>query len=106
MKINILVVGKIKEKYYKEACNEYLKRLSIYHNIKVIEVKDEKAPERLSNKQIEQVKEIEGDKLLKHITNAQFVIALDMRGKTISSIELSSKIDQIALSGKSDICFN
>ncbi|MBN2851149.1 MAG: 23S rRNA (pseudouridine(1915)-N(3))-methyltransferase RlmH [Clostridia bacterium] len=105
MNINIIAVGKIKEQYYREACEEYQKRLSVYHTVKVVEVKDEKAPEKLSHKQEIQVVETEGEKLLKHLKNNQYVIALAIEGKPLNSTAFSMKIEEIALSGKSDISF-
>lgn len=67
MKITILAVGKLKEKYWKQAISEYEKRLSAYSKIEIIEVPDEKAPENMSDKEIEQVKEKEGQRLLAKI---------------------------------------
>ncbi|MDU4450263.1 MAG: 23S rRNA (pseudouridine(1915)-N(3))-methyltransferase RlmH, partial [Staphylococcus lugdunensis] len=67
MKITILAVGKLKEKYWKQAIAEYEKRLSAYSKIELIEVPDEKAPENMSNKEIEQVKAKEGQRLLAKI---------------------------------------
>jgi 23S rRNA (pseudouridine1915-N3)-methyltransferase len=103
MKINIIVVGKLKEKYFRDACDEYLKRLSKYHQVFVYEVKDEKAPEKLSLKQMEIIKNHEGERIKKHISSNQYVIALAINGKMIDSVSLSEKIEQIALSGKSEI---
>lgn len=105
MNINIIAVGKIKEKFYREACDEYLKRLSKYHAVRIIEVRDEKAPEKLSKKQEEIVIDAEGDRILKHLNNNQYVIALAIEGKTLDSLSLSDRIEEIALSGKSEISF-
>jgi len=105
MNINLIVVGKIKEKYYKQACDEYLKRLSRYHKVKIYEVKDEKAPEKLSLKEEENIKDIEGKKIEKYINSHHYIIALDIKGQQLDSIQLSKKIQQIALEGTSEISF-
>ncbi|MCK5811925.1 MAG: 23S rRNA (pseudouridine(1915)-N(3))-methyltransferase RlmH [Clostridiales bacterium] len=105
MKITIITVGKLKEEYYKKACQEYQKRLTSYHQLTLIEVPDEKAPEKLSNKQTYQVMEREGKKIIDKLKERQYIIALERLGKQLSSVQLSKKIEQIGLSGKSDIVF-
>ncbi len=105
MKITIITVGKLKEEYFIKACNEYQKRLSNYHKLTLIEVADEKAPEKLSLKQADIVMKKEGQRILGKIKDRQYIIALDRLGKQLSSIQLSKKIEQIGLSGKSDIVF-
>ena len=91
MKITILVVGKLKEKYWKQAISEYEKRLSAYSKIEIIEVPDEKAPENMSDKEIEQVKEKEGQRLLAKIKPQATVITLEIQGKMLSSEGLVKK---------------
>ncbi len=105
MKITIITVGKLKEEYFIKACLEYQKRLTGYHQLTMIEVPDEKAPEKLSSKQAIKVMEKEGQKILLKIKKRQYIIALERSGKQLSSIQLSKKIEQIGLSGKSDIVF-
>ncbi|MCX7794890.1 MAG: 23S rRNA (pseudouridine(1915)-N(3))-methyltransferase RlmH, partial [Thermodesulfovibrionales bacterium] len=80
MNITIISVGKLKEKYLKEGINEYLKRLSKYAKVEIIEVSDEKAPENLSQKEEEQIKDKEGQGILKHIKDNMYVVALDIKG--------------------------
>ena len=96
MKINILVVGSIKEKFYVDACNEYLKRLSKFHTVSVIEVDEEKLPKNYSNGDILKVKEKEGLRLEKHFKG--YVVLLDVSKEMLSSEELSKKIDKLSLS--------
>ena len=105
MNINIIAVGKIKEKYIQEGIKEFSKRLSRYCNLKIIEVDDEKAPENLSDKEMEVVKQKEGLKILSKIPQNSFIISLEIQGKEISSDELSKKIEDIMVSGINDITF-
>lgn len=105
MNISICTVGKLKEKYLKAGIDEYLKRLSGYAKVEVIEVADEKAPEVLSLVEMEQVKQKEGDKLLAKISPDTYVIALAIDGKMKSSEELADSLDKLATYGKSKIAF-
>ena len=102
--INIICVGKIKETYLKEAILEYSKRLSKYCILKIIEVADESIPEKLNKKLSDSIKEIEGKRILSHTKNS-YIISLDLNGKSYSSEEFSSKIQNIALNNNSNISF-
>ena len=104
MKIKIISVGKIKERYLVEGIEEYAKRLSRYCNLELVEVPDEKAPENLSVKDKEKVKEIEGKRILEKINN-EYIISLAIKGKTFSSEELAKKIMDITTYNSSNICF-
>ena len=81
MNISIIVVGKLKEKYLKTGIDEYLKRMSSYAKIEIVEIPDEKAPEELSAAEMEQVKQKEGEKLLAKLSQDSYVIALAIDGK-------------------------
>lgn len=105
MKIKIVAVGKLKEKYLLMGINEYLKRLSAYANVEIIEVKDEQAPERFSEAEIERVKDIEGQAILNKIQHDEYVIALAIEGQQKSSENLAVHIDQLATYGHSKLCF-
>lgn len=105
MNINIIAVGKIKEKYIKEGIAEFSKRLSRYASLKIIEINDEKAPENLSDKEMEMIKDKEGSKIIEKISQNAYVISLTIEGKQISSEGLSEKIGEIMLGGQSDITF-
>ena len=105
MNISIITIGKLKEKYLKAGIDEYLKRLSSYAKIEVIEMPDEKAPEELSSAEMEQVKQKEGEKLLSKIYPDTYVIALAIDGKMKSSEELADSLDKLATYGKSKIAF-
>ncbi|MBQ9519499.1 MAG: 23S rRNA (pseudouridine(1915)-N(3))-methyltransferase RlmH [Firmicutes bacterium] len=103
MKITIACVGKIKEKFYTQAVDEYLKRLSAYANVDIFQVEDEKAPENLSPAQEKQIKDKEAQKLLKGLKG--YVIALDIGGKMLDSVELSNFIEDTLSHGASHLTF-
>jgi 23S rRNA (pseudouridine1915-N3)-methyltransferase len=105
MNIQILTVGKLKEKYLVEGIKEYLKRLGPYAKVSVQEVADEKVPENLSAAQEEQAKEKEGEKLLALIKPEAHVIALAIDGKLWSSEDLAEQVNQLAIYGQSHIVF-
>jgi 23S rRNA (pseudouridine1915-N3)-methyltransferase len=105
MKIKIICVGKIKEKFMVQAIDEYAKRLSRFCNFEVCELNDAKIPDKPSESECRMVKESEGEAILKHISKDSFVISLCVEGKSLSSEEFADKIANIALSGKSTIDF-
>lgn len=105
MKITICCVGKIKEKFHSQAIEEYSKRLSKYCKLEIKEAADEKTPDSASDTVNRMIKEKEGDRLLSFIKDDSYVIALAIDGKMLDSVELSEKIDNLMLSGKSDIVF-
>ena len=105
MNINIIAVGRIKEKYIQEGIKEFSKRLSRYCNLKIVEVDDEKAPENLSDKEMEAVKQKEGQKILSKIPQNSFIISLEIQGREISSEDLSKKMEDVMVSGINDITF-
>jgi 23S rRNA (pseudouridine1915-N3)-methyltransferase len=103
--ITIVTVGKLKEKYLKQGINEYVKRLGAYTKLDIIELPDEKAPEVLSDSEMEQVKNKEGERILAKISPDHHVIALAIEGKMRSSEELADNLDKLATYGKSKIAF-
>lgn len=105
MKITIACVGKIKEKFYTMAIDEYMKRLSAYANVDIMQTDDEKAPENLSPAQEEQIRSREAQRLLKGIKDSSYVIALDIGGKQLDSVELSRFIDDTLSRGSSHLTF-
>ncbi|WP_299089797.1 23S rRNA (pseudouridine(1915)-N(3))-methyltransferase RlmH [uncultured Metabacillus sp.] len=105
MNISIVTIGKLKEKYLKQGIDEYLKRLSTYAKVDIIELPDEKAPENLSETEMEIVKEKEGERILNKISDDTHVIALAIEGKMKSSEQLAKDLDQLATYGKSKIAF-
>lgn len=105
MKVRIVSVGKIKEKYFKDAIEEYKKRLSSYATIECIEVPDEKIPENASLKEEEEIKRKEGERLLEKIKENEFVILLDLHGKEIDSVAFSQFLEQKMVQGVSSFTF-
>lgn len=105
MNITIICVGKIKEKYLKSAIDEYVKRLSRYCKLNVVELGDEKTPDNASEKEELLIKEKEGESILKNIKDNMFVIALDLKGNMLSSEELSNYIKDLGIRGESNIAF-
>ena len=103
--INIICVGKLKEKYLQDALSEYSKRLSKYCNLTIIELPDEKLPNNLNDSLINQIKQKESNKILSHIEKGSYVLALDLKGKQFSSEEYSKKITDISLNYFSSITF-
>lgn len=103
MRISIISVGKLKEKYLKQGIQEYTKRLGAYATIDVIEVPDEKAPENMSEAEMEEVKRKEGEKILTKIATDAYVISLEINGQMLSSEKFAEKLDQLATHGKSKI---
>ena len=102
IKIKIICVGKIKDTYLNQGISEYLKRLSGYSSVEIIEVKDEKI---VSNNSDEKIKEIEGNRILEKISEKDYVILLDLKGKQLSSEELADKIDNLISGGIGNYCF-
>lgn len=105
MQINLLTVGKLKEKYWVGAVEEYSKRLSSYCKVNVIEVSDEPTPDNASPAQEEQIKKKEADKLLAKIGDRDYVIALVIEGKSITSEEFAAHLDKVAVQGFSTVTF-
>lgn len=105
MNITIITVGKLKEKYLKQGIAEYTKRLGAYAKIDIVELADEKAPEVLSDSEMQQVKNKEGERILSKISPDHHVIALAIQGKMKSSEELADTLDKLATYGKSKVSF-
>lgn len=103
MKITVIAVGKIKEKFYTDAIAEYSKRLSRYCRLEVIQVADEKTPDGASEAQERQIKEKEGSRILAQIKNGAYVIALAVQGTMLSSEQLASKLNKLGVDGQSQI---
>ena len=105
MKITVITVGKIKEKYLEDAIAEYSKRLSRYCKLEIIQVADEKTPDRASEVVETQIIDKEGERILSHIKDTAYVVALAIEGKMISSEELAELIDGLGVRGESHIQF-
>ncbi len=105
MKISILCVGRIKEKFYRDAVEEYIKRLSRYCKPEVLETADEMTPDGAGTALTEQIKKKEGDRLLSRIKEEAFVVTLEIQGKKMSSEKFADVLKQAAVSGRSHIQF-
>lgn len=105
MSIDIVCVGKVKERYLRDAIDEYRKRLSRFAKVDVIEVADEKTPEHASDTLNAQIKEKEGERILKHLRDGAFVVALAIEGDQLTSEQLAARIAQWGLHGVSHLQF-
>ena len=105
MKITVITVGKIKEKYLKDAIAEYTKRLSKYCKLEIMEVADEQTPDNASEVVEEMIRSKEAERILKYVKEDAFVITLEINGKQLSSEELADKIEKLGVQGMSHIIF-
>lgn len=105
MKIDVVCVGKIKEKFFEGAISEYSKRLSKYCNLDIIQVADEKTVEGASETLNQQIKDKEGERILKKIPDNAYVITLEIKGKMLSSEEMAGELQGLFNTGKSHIVF-
>lgn len=105
MNINIISVGKVKENYIKAGINEYLKRLSKYCKIEIINLEDEKVPDKLSNKELDIIQKNEGNRIKTVLKPGWYIIALDSKGMELTSEELAQKIEELSISGRSNLAF-
>ena len=105
MKITLITVGKIKEKYFTDAISEYSKRLSRYCKMDIVEVPDEKTPDGASETLETQIKDKEGEKILAKIPDGAYVVALAIEGKMLDSEELADKMEKWNVSGISHVVF-
>lgn len=105
MNIKIVCVGKLKEKYFKDGIAEYVKRMSRFAKVKIVQVPDEKAPEKLSSAEMEQVKEIEGKRILDKIKDKEYVYVTAIKGKERTSEAFAKELSNLTTYGHSDITF-
>ena len=106
VRINIICIGKIKEKYFTDAINEYAKRLSAFCKFSIIELSEEKIRNNNPNQShIDEVIEAEGKRIMQKISQSDYAVAMCIEGKMLSSEELSKTLDNISLSGKSTVDF-
>ena len=105
MKISVIAVGKIKEKYLRDAVTEYSKRLSRYCKLEIIEVADEKTPDQASEAVEDAIRKKEGERLLKHISDDMYVITLEIIGKMLTSEEFADRLKTLGVQGKSSVAF-
>lgn len=105
MRITIICVGKVKEKFFADAIKEYSKRLSRYCKLEIREVEDEKTPEGASDTVVQQIKDKEGERVERVIPENAYVIALAIEGKKLTSEKMARKIRDLGIAGKSHVVF-
>ena len=105
MKITLVTVGKIKERYFEDAIKEYSKRLGRYCRLDIIQVQDEKTPDGAGEAMERQIKDKEGQRILSNIKDGAYVIALAIEGRMLSSEELASRLQKLGVDGISHIVF-
>ena len=105
MKIKIVTVGKLKEKYLKDGIAEYSKRISRFAAVEMIELADEKTPDRASDSENEKILNLEGNRILSKIGDREFVVVLAIEGKILSSEEFSKQLEQASINGYSTLTF-
>lgn len=105
MNIDIICVGKIKEKYLVDAISEYSKRLSRYCSLRILEVADEKTVENASDAVYDKIKKAEAERITKFIKKDSMLVTLEINGKMLTSEEMASKISDFGVKGYSDIQF-
>lgn len=105
MRIQVICIGKLKEKYWTDAVAEYMKRLSKYCDIEIVELKESRLPDKASAAQEAAVVEEEGKAILGKIKDGSYVITLEILGKNLTSEELASKMEELPIMGKSHVTF-
>ena len=105
MKIKLVTVGKLKEKYLKDGIAEYSKRISRFATVEMIELADEKTPDRARDSENEKILDLEGNRILSKIGDREFVVVLAIEGKTLSSEEFSKQLEQASINGYSTLTF-
>ena len=105
MKITVVAVGKIKEKFFADAVSEYRKRLGRYCKLEILQVADEKTPDGAGEALEKQIKDREGERLLSHIRDGEYVFALAIEGEMMSSEEMAQKMERLGVEGRSQVVF-
>lgn len=105
IRVSVIAVGKLKEKYLRDACVEYTKRLGAFSKVNIIEISEERCSDNPSPSEIEQVKNKEGARILSRIPKGAYVIPMCIEGTQLSSEEFSRKLDEISLSGFGEVVF-
>lgn len=104
-KITVIAVGKLKEKYLRDACDEYLKRLSAYSKVNIVEIAEERCSDNPSDTELEMVKQKEGQRIIAKIPKGSYIVPMCIEGQQFSSEDFSKKIESVAVSGFGEITF-
>lgn len=105
MNITVICIGKLKEKYWTAAIDEYSKRLKGYCSLDIVELKEARLPDKAGPAEELAVKEAEGEEILKRIKDNQYVITLEVKGKMLSSEKLAEKVESLGIDGHSNVVF-
>lgn len=105
MKITVIAVGKVKEKYYRDALTEYGKRLGRYCKLEMVEVEDEKTPDGASSAEEDRIREKEAERILKYVKEDAFVLTLEIAGKMYDSVAFARKLESLGIQGHSHLQF-
>lgn len=105
MKITVIAVGKVKEKYYRDALTEYGKRLGRYCKLEMVEVEDEKTPDGASSAEEDRIREKEAERILKYVKEDAFVLTLEIAGKMYDSVAFARKLERLGIQGHSHLQF-
>lgn len=105
LRIRIILVGKVRERYLRDGVAEYLKRLGPYARVELVELQDEPVPETASEKQLAAARQVEGERVLKTLRDSEYIVAMDIRGVQMSSEELSGWLSERSLVGDSALAF-
>lgn len=105
MNITVICIGRLKERYWREAVGEYSKRLGSYCGLRILELKESRLPAGAGSAEEEAVKTAEGEEILSRVNKDMFVVSLEIRGRRMSSEALAEKLQSLALEGRSEIAF-
>lgn len=105
MKIRVIAIGSVKESFYTLAINEYAKRLKPYCDLEIIEIADEKILDKASSRELDMIKDKEGEKVLKRLKDSDYVVALDLHQKSYDSVAFSTQMSAMFIKGQSMITF-
>lgn len=105
IKVSIIAVGKLKEKYLKDACGEYTKRLGAYSKVNIIEINEERCSDNPSANEIEQVKQKEGERIIAKIPKGAYIIPMCIEGQQMSSEDFSKKLENVSINGYGEAVF-
>jgi 23S rRNA (pseudouridine1915-N3)-methyltransferase len=105
VRIRIIIVGKVRERYLRDGVAEYLKRLGPYAHVELVELQDEPVPETSSDKQLAAARQVEAERILRTLLDSEYLVALDIRGTGMSSEDLSKWIQERAVSRDSNLAF-
>lgn len=105
IKVTVIAVGKLKEKYLRDACDEYLKRLGAFSKVNIVEINEERSSDNPSNAEIESVKQKEGERIISKIPKGSYVIPMCIEGTQLTSEDFSKKLEDVSIAGFGEVTF-